>query len=113
MPQHPEPPVQLRRLLEVSRRQHLTFDEAWEAAFRPGRIRWPHDTTHRRQWKAIIAAQREVWEGAYFAEAEIPGGRALVLLADALRDPPPEPAGTIATVGHMTPEATREVAAAA
>lgn len=41
----------------------LDFEAAWEVTF--DRIKWPHNTAHRMQWKAIIEAGRHQWEAAY------------------------------------------------
>lgn len=74
------PAVQLRLLLEQSRSFGRDFDVAWEMALEPGRIRWPHDTAHRREWKLILGVEdefgnpiddseiREVWRAAYHRE---------------------------------------------
>jgi hypothetical protein len=46
------PAAQLRRLLIAAREQGLLFEEVWEPCLR--QVRWPHDTTHRHEWKAIL-----------------------------------------------------------
>lgn len=75
------PAVQMRVLLEYARVRDLTFAEAWEFSF--VRIRWPHDTTHRREWKAILRqpSQRRVWESAYNREPQDERAKTLVHLA--------------------------------
>lgn len=62
------PAVQLRIKLRRARECGATFEDAWEAAYE--NIRWPHDTTHRREWKAILGDPdaREVWKAAYHGE---------------------------------------------
>lgn len=57
------PAEQLRVDLERMRSFGVAFDDAWEKAW--GRIRWPHATPERRQWKAILEADREKWREAY------------------------------------------------
>ena len=68
------PAVQLRHLLAFGRANRWTFDSAWRWSFE--RIKWPHDTSHRQEWKAILgvlhddpgvmpARQRDVWRRAY------------------------------------------------
>jgi hypothetical protein len=49
--------------LEKAKRAHLPFDVAWERSWR--RVKWPHDTEHRRAWKKALAATRPSWECAY------------------------------------------------
>lgn len=62
------PAVQLRIKLKRARAYGQDFDTAWEAAFE--NIRWPHDTTHRREWKAILGdpLAKEVWRAAFHHE---------------------------------------------
>lgn len=59
------PAEQLRANLERYRAVHgsADYERAFELAF--GRIKWPHDTAHRMQWKAIIMGQREVYRRFY------------------------------------------------
>lgn len=59
------PAVQLRALLNVSRKNDVEFEEAWSLAL--SRVRWPHDTVHRREWKTVLEAPsaREAWRTAY------------------------------------------------
>jgi hypothetical protein len=56
----------MRLALERARTYERDFDEAWDSCF--GLVRWPHDTTHRREWKAILADERTkaVWRSAYY-----------------------------------------------
>lgn len=63
------PAVQLRVALALARKGGFDFDTAWASAF--ASIRWPHDTTHRREWKKILSAPEtvEAWRAAYEREA--------------------------------------------
>ena len=99
---HPDPPVQLRERLAVARRQGIPFDEAWEAllnGYRGNRIKFPHSTVERREWRAVLEEDRPVWEAAFHGE-EVPGGAALARLFDALADDPGT-RPTVQTIGHM------------
>ena len=74
------PSEQMRELLVNARALQKNFDDAYEFAF--SRIRWPHDTTHRREWKALlgdydsarevnvrreeVTRQMEIWRAAYY-----------------------------------------------
>jgi ABC-type oligopeptide transport system substrate-binding subunit len=74
------PSEQMRVLLDKARSLNKEFDAAYEFAF--SRIRWPHDTTHRREWKALlgdyesarevnvrreeVSQQIEIWRSAYY-----------------------------------------------
>lgn len=74
------PSEQMRILLGKARALNKDFDAAHEFAF--SRIRWPHDTTHRREWKALlgdydaarevnvrreeVTRQIEIWRSAYY-----------------------------------------------
>ena len=84
----PDPPVQLRQYLAVPKRQGVAFDRAWAFAWQ--RVKWPHDTGDRRWWKALLDEQRPIWERAYGGE-DVPGGKALELLAEKLHDDVAEP----------------------
>lgn len=69
----------MRVLLAKARALNKDFDAAHEFAL--ARIRWPHDTTHRREWKALlgdygaarevgvrreeVTRQIEIWRAAY------------------------------------------------
>jgi hypothetical protein len=68
-------------LLIHARDRGFAFDEAWEWAW--ARIRWPHDTTHRREWKAVLesADTHRVWGSAYRQQASSPREKVLVNLA--------------------------------
>jgi hypothetical protein len=68
------PAVQMRKLLAYGRERGWEFEAAWRWAFE--RVRWPHDTTHRLEWKGVLgrshddpkpipSAQREAWRSAY------------------------------------------------
>lgn len=46
------PAVQLRARLQEARVEGMEFEEAWPWAFK--RVKWPHDTTHRVEWKAVL-----------------------------------------------------------
>lgn len=74
------PAVQLRQLLEQYRNYGREFDVAWAMALEPGRIRWPHDTQHRREWKMVLGVEdeygnpitdsaiKEIWRAAYYRQ---------------------------------------------
>jgi len=47
----------------MAKRAELSFDVAWERGWR--RVKWPHDTEHRRSWKRALGATRDSWESAY------------------------------------------------
>lgn len=57
------PAEQVRRDLQTFRCAGLSFEKAWDHAYQ--RVKWPHDTEARREWKAVIAAHRHVWAAAY------------------------------------------------
>lgn len=57
------PAEQVRMLLARSRRHGVPFDAAWRQAIK--RVRWPHDTDHRAQWKDVMEWSREVYRSAY------------------------------------------------
>ena len=73
------PSTQMRVLLAKARLLGKNFDSAYLFAF--SRIRWPHDTGHRREWKALlgdydaarevnvrraeVTRQLEIWRAAY------------------------------------------------
>jgi hypothetical protein len=58
----------------------MDFEIAWRFAF--ARVRWPHDTTHRREWKRIIEdpAGRDVWRRAFELEPPTARDRTLARL---------------------------------
>lgn len=74
---HHSPPTQLRHMLMVSRRHGIVFEQAWEAAW--VRVRWPHDTEHRRDFKKVLKEQRVDWAAAYERRGEV--NRRLIALA--------------------------------
>ena len=101
---HPEPAVQVRQRLAVARRQGVSFDVAWDLllnGFRGQRVKFPHDTTERRQWREVLEETRDVWEAAFHREA-VPGGPALARLFEAVADEPGT-RGTYARIGEMLP----------
>lgn len=68
------PAVQMRKLLAFGKARGWEFDTAWRWSFE--RIKFPHDTAHRRGWKEILgegptdprplpSRQRESWRRAY------------------------------------------------
>lgn len=70
-----DPPVQLRALLVAARERGEPFDVAWQRALDgrrlPDRVRFPHGTQERRQWRAILAGQRRHWRSAYERRASV------------------------------------------
>jgi hypothetical protein len=75
------PAVQFRKLLEYGRERDWPFETAWRWAYE--RVRWPHDTTHRREWKKVLGEspddprktpvqQREAWRSAYERRSQSP-----------------------------------------
>lgn len=83
------PALQLRVLLEDARLRGTTFEEAWAWAlgdapeYRNGRVRWPHDTNHRCEWKDIFddLSTQDVWRGCYEQEPATEREKTLVHLA--------------------------------
>jgi hypothetical protein len=75
------PIVQVRHYLIVARRQGFSFEEAWLQALRM--TKFEHDTMHRKDTRAALDETRDAWEAAYHGE-DVPGGRALIALADML-----------------------------
>jgi hypothetical protein len=71
------PAVQMRVLLMRARERGMTFDAAYSFAF--ARIRWPHDTSHRREWKVVLAdpAGVQTWREAY-ERTPLPKDRAAI-----------------------------------
>lgn len=57
------PAVQMRVMLARSRAAGVPFDRAWESAFE--RVKWPHDTTARLDWKYTLEDARTQWGSAY------------------------------------------------
>lgn len=71
------PPVQEQVYvgLAACRAQGLDFDRAWRRVVTLGAtsksdalVRLPHDTSHRRGWKAALEATRGEWAAAYRGE---------------------------------------------
>jgi len=60
------PSEQLSADLERMRLAGVPWPRAWEVAF--DRIKWPHDTAHRRQWKAVLLGQQDDYEESYYRE---------------------------------------------
>lgn len=84
------PAVQVRVLLGRARQQHFDFVRAWEFALGctpggspGGRVRWPHDTDHRREWKAVFEEYDtvETWRAAYCGDPVRAHEKPLVMLA--------------------------------
>lgn len=68
------PAVQMRTLMAACRSRQWEFEMAWRWSWE--RVRWPHDTAHRLDWKGILGEsptdprrvpirQREIWFAAY------------------------------------------------
>lgn len=53
----------MRAMLLASRDGGVEFDRAWTSAW--DRIRWPHDTQHRVDWKEVLEGGRREWQAAY------------------------------------------------
>jgi hypothetical protein len=64
------PAEQLRIHLLNARTGGVDFHRAWDVAFK--RVVWPHDTGHRRDWKAILDEKRGDWRRAYDGEPQEP-----------------------------------------
>lgn len=69
------PAEQLRVHLGRARAADMAFDHAWGQALQ--RIAWPHDTSHRREWKSILGDGKDMstpkkmlasWRRAYEGE---------------------------------------------
>lgn len=67
---HPLPCHQMRVMLAASKRAGVPFDRAWASAYE--RVRWPHDTGHRTEWKAVLIETQVVWERAYTQTRQCP-----------------------------------------
>lgn len=65
----PSPATQMREMLVKSRRSGVGFERAWDSAYE--RIRWPHDTAHRNEWKDQLDYDRESWRVAYEREGAV------------------------------------------
>jgi hypothetical protein len=68
------PAVQMSTLMRACKKRGWEFEVAWRWSFE--RIKWPHDTGHRRGWKEILGEQpfdespepckqRLAWQAAY------------------------------------------------
>jgi len=101
----PSAAVQIRRVLEPCKRQGVEFSQAWYRAY--NLVQWPHPTPQRLFEKEMIRAQRPIWQAAYLNQADVPGGRALLVLAASLTDEHRPTTGDVtgAPVGRMTPDA--------
>ena len=106
---------QLRDLLAESRREGLSFDEAWERAIVPGAkltttntpheerpdgaVVWPADTRDRQLIRGAVLEGREAWRRGYDRAPETPAERALCILFSELRleDEPDDANGVLAT----------------
>lgn len=86
------PAIQMRKLLAFGRARGWEFETAWRWSWE--RVRWPHDTTHRLEWKAILGAcpeddrsvpmvQRQSWRCAYEREEQSRRERSVGLLVAA------------------------------
>lgn len=53
-------------MLAASRRAGVSFEHAWRTGLE--KVRWPHDTTHRHEWRRLLPEQRALWEAAYNRE---------------------------------------------
>ena len=73
--------MQLRASLEVLKLTGCAFEDAWELAWRE--VIWPHDTDHRRQWKAALKETRPEWGSCYIDGPTVTHGN-LPALASAL-----------------------------
>lgn len=57
------PADQVGWLLARSKAAGVGFEIAWRSAWK--HIMWPHDTGHRREWRAVLTSERSLWETAY------------------------------------------------
>lgn len=66
------PAVQMRIFLARARIQGFAFEVAWAWAWE--RVKWPHDTTARRDWKRVLKQPtvRGSFERAYCFRAKAP-----------------------------------------
>ena len=83
------PAIQMRKLLVFGREHGWEFELAWRWSYE--RVKFPHDTTHRREWKqvlgerhddarAIPTLQRDAWHSAYDRLPQTPRERSVGLL---------------------------------
>lgn len=49
------PATQVRVYLARARERDMTFERAWVFAIE--RVRWPHDTRHRWEWKGVLGVE--------------------------------------------------------
>lgn len=84
MARAPDPPVQVRRLLAVSKLNARPFEEAWTEALR--RALFPHDSHHRHAYMEALTATKEAFRAGYEGR-EVPGGPQLLGIVDALARP--------------------------
>lgn len=74
----------MRRHLEQAREIGMDFSSAWTWAW--PRVRWDHDTVHRRDQKAVLEEHREVWRACYMREpasaSMVMVGRLAEMIAD-------------------------------
>lgn len=52
------PAVQMRVLLTGARARGMDFERAYAWAFE--RVKWPHDTKHRQDWKVVLEGEATV-----------------------------------------------------
>jgi hypothetical protein len=81
MPRAPDPPIQIRKFLSVSKRIGMPFDAAWERAL--GRTIFPHDRVERHAYREAVDATKEAFRLAYH-DHDVPGGRAALGLGATL-----------------------------
>lgn len=53
----------MREFLVDARRRGIVFEIAWAEGFR--QVKWPYDTQHRREWKAVLEEGRTIWMACY------------------------------------------------
>lgn len=66
---HPTPAEQMLKALRRAREDGEDFDQGWYRAMRSrhsGAVKWSHDTTARRDWKAALESSRDEWRAAYY-----------------------------------------------
>lgn len=75
----PTPAAQVREHLVVCRRAGMDFESSWYAALR--RVKWPHDTTARRQWRDALSENMGEFQAAYEGRPTEAGHWSAALLA--------------------------------
>jgi hypothetical protein len=65
-------------ILTAAKSEGLAFDEIWELALYgprkdPRRIKFPHDTIERRQWRKALESGKETWQRAYLDQPDSGG----------------------------------------